>query len=693
MKKKSILLTIALLTSLSTLVSCNNRTSSSNNPTGSSDISDSSQSSYEDNTLALNQSAKVLYVGETYQIETISHIEGLTYESDTTKVATVNENGLVTANYRGNATITVKSSDEQKVTCFITVYNSPLENVFYKLQGNVTLKGSVTQTYASNSLTGSIETTFNEEMYQTHITDGYVYLSQDVMIRRNSENYAEEIYINADNELEADLMYGEYDTYTPISWTEYENPFNSFKTDYLNPSTTNGLRYSLDTTDEAKAAGKALLKLVAGYEYPSLTSMSVTLKDGEVTGLRFTVSGLYIGSYAFSTTYNFTTINYTNPIILEEPTPYTNNNDANLKSSLKNIRTGEKLYGFYTDVKMKNNLTFSTFTAADSNMVYLYSYGYGDNVTSEDNRANATYNKATPWAGHPNEETLGNAFYIGGLRNFYNSSNERTGISNLIQLPSIADSTTNKPYFGYANEIEASDSIDEIETQKDRKVQIQDFSVYPQVIYPSELFTAGTTDNTFYVSEDYAPNLFLGLNYTIGNSLYPGGYYSTANQIVDATITMDGSNISTITFNGISSLSQYSTSADYNLLSVTLTFVYEDDTPIPFTVEQLNKNNYPGIAQYDGVYSFDLDDNTTRNIIIERGEILVKDVNKTTNEDTLHALTSGRILDNGNISFSVEGTAYELAVDKTNNVYTLIEAISRDTNALTFSSVSLNYNK
>ena len=93
--------------------------------------------------LTVSPTSKTLKTGETVQLTAAKNpsnaTEGITWTSSNSSVATVNQNGLVTAKGSGTATITVKSSTGGKsATCTITVSN-PVQTKTYsptKYYGN-----------------------------------------------------------------------------------------------------------------------------------------------------------------------------------------------------------------------------------------------------------------------------------------------------------------------------------------------------------------------------------------------------------------------------------------------------------------------------------------------------------------------------------------------------------------------------
>ena len=89
--------------------------------------------------VTLNKTSATLVVGKTLTLKaTLTPAKAttkLTWSSSDTKVATVDKNGKVKAVKKGTATITVKTSNNKKATCKITVItqNEALENEVIKL--------------------------------------------------------------------------------------------------------------------------------------------------------------------------------------------------------------------------------------------------------------------------------------------------------------------------------------------------------------------------------------------------------------------------------------------------------------------------------------------------------------------------------------------------------------------------------
>ena len=83
--------------------------------------------------ITLDQSEKTLNIGETVTLKAMVSPENATnknisWSSDKTDVATVDENGNVSANSVGTATITAKAG-EQSATCTVTVSKIPVSSI------------------------------------------------------------------------------------------------------------------------------------------------------------------------------------------------------------------------------------------------------------------------------------------------------------------------------------------------------------------------------------------------------------------------------------------------------------------------------------------------------------------------------------------------------------------------------------
>lgn len=112
--------------------------------------------------ITTNKDTVTLYEGETYQINAVvlpenTSDKGLSYSCSNSYVATVSEQGVITAVEEGTATITMTTLDGSKVTKDITVTVLPAIRDIQVYNGNVTVKqGETYKTYfdASPSMDG-----------------------------------------------------------------------------------------------------------------------------------------------------------------------------------------------------------------------------------------------------------------------------------------------------------------------------------------------------------------------------------------------------------------------------------------------------------------------------------------------------------------------------------------------------------
>ena len=93
--------------------------------------------------LVLNYSSSTLKVGETLQLAatlTDGSTPSLTYTSSNAAVASVSENGLITASAEGEATITVSAGDDVTASCKIVV-NNVYELIFPTIENTTVYVG------------------------------------------------------------------------------------------------------------------------------------------------------------------------------------------------------------------------------------------------------------------------------------------------------------------------------------------------------------------------------------------------------------------------------------------------------------------------------------------------------------------------------------------------------------------------
>ena len=128
----------------------------------------------------LNATTAKLGVGQEYPITgTVTGPEGcddqLTWSSSSTKVATVDENGVVTAVAAGTATITAMTGNRKKATCAVTVKKAPTSVSISPATGklNVGQSGQYKVTLSSGSY-GSYTFTSSDEDVAIVTDKGYV---------------------------------------------------------------------------------------------------------------------------------------------------------------------------------------------------------------------------------------------------------------------------------------------------------------------------------------------------------------------------------------------------------------------------------------------------------------------------------------------------------------------------------------
>lgn len=710
MKKKYSLI-VLLLTSLA-LTSCGTTLTTTSSTAPSTNSGNTSETTPA-NGLYLNATARTLSIGETFQIQSINNMTGLTFgysqEADS-KIASVDENGLVTALKRGNATITV-SKDEWSATVDIIVVATPIEKNFKALKDNLTLSGSATQSLSYQgqsvgSTTASLETTFNEQAFKTSVTSGSLLLANEQYIERADDNSALSVTINNNNEIQRTAL-TESDSITSVSWTDYTNPFASFNTEYLVPNSASNTRYKLDTEGSYAALAKAealnALKKITGIEFPegATVGMTVSVKNNAISNITFSLSGIGISYQGMplelKATYTFNTIKTgEDATVLTEPTPYSNNTDKTFKTSYSNINTGKTMYGVYTDVALTSGQTMSTYTAVGPDFVYIYSYGFGDGATKDDS-IGKTYNKNTPWSNHQNEDTSGNAGFIVGIKNAYETDMDgkptttSNGVSQIIELP--GKDSTGKHYYGYTNEVLSSTSIETTETLLKRKINITDLAIHPVSQVPSEIFTKANATTFTLEDETLSANLFNSLNPALQDMTLSSGEnsYALSSFVSSATVTLANNQVNTITFDGYTD-----SNGNKPVKQVTMSYVYGDDVKLPFTVAQLEKNNYPQIVSADGIYKGVVEGKNVQ-LTIAKGLITMEELDASGKVTKTYSQTTGRIGDNGAITFDVEGHNYELLL-LTNTLtnakgYLLVDGMSRAQYKLTFTETNLNYNK
>ena len=119
MKKKALLLTALL--AAGSLAACGGTPDASSNQ-GSND---SASQSAEEEKIELTAEKSTIYVGETVKVR--SSVEGVTFSSRDENIATVDENGVVTALMAGTATITARKSGYKTGSVSITIEKAPLK--------------------------------------------------------------------------------------------------------------------------------------------------------------------------------------------------------------------------------------------------------------------------------------------------------------------------------------------------------------------------------------------------------------------------------------------------------------------------------------------------------------------------------------------------------------------------------------
>lgn len=124
---------------------------SATNSAGQSDLINFTVAPTLVNSIILDETSLQLKVTETHKLNATVLPEdatdkSLTWESSQPSVATVSQDGTVTAISIGNTTITVKANDEsnQSATCSVSVVPTPVESVTITAQGSTTLKAGQT---------------------------------------------------------------------------------------------------------------------------------------------------------------------------------------------------------------------------------------------------------------------------------------------------------------------------------------------------------------------------------------------------------------------------------------------------------------------------------------------------------------------------------------------------------------------
>lgn len=115
--------------------------------------------------VTLNKQSISLNLYEKYQLTATSNNKNVTYtwSSSNNDVASVSNNGLVTAKKAGSATITVATSNGKKATCTVTVVET-------KIDDSVTIT-KVTKVYTGNPIETSVASKSGSKITVTYYTD------------------------------------------------------------------------------------------------------------------------------------------------------------------------------------------------------------------------------------------------------------------------------------------------------------------------------------------------------------------------------------------------------------------------------------------------------------------------------------------------------------------------------------------